>query len=1002
VTTTDADDGRAALAAFDRWLALDGDDAARATLLADVAGEHPAAHARLLRLIDADRRASSAGFLGGSAEGLLEATAVAADQADRRLGAWRLERRLGAGGMGEVWLGRRADGLYEGQVAIKMLHADLARRGLRERFAREGRLLARLEHPNIARLLDAGIDDDGALYLVLEYVDGLPLDRWCESHDASFDTRLRLLLAVCDAVAAAHAQAIVHRDLKPSNILVTADGTAKLLDFGIARLIDDPDAGRGELTRLGIRALTPDYAAPEQFRGEPPTPATDVHALGTLAGLLLAGVHPLAESGMTVAQVERAVLEQVPLPASRLAVTAAARRRLRGPLDTVIAQALRKAPAERYRSAAELAEDLRRVIADRPILARPEGVRERLARFVRRYRSAVLATAAVITALALGLGLALWQAGLAREAARRADGEAQKAVAVRDFMVEVFERNAAGQRGGTRLRQATAEDLLARGAARIRERLDEAPTVRAELLGTIGRLYRDLLMLPPALDLLAEQVRLRRAALGQADLGPDGGPALARALIDHATALSAASDYAASEAALAEARPRLVPATPANLGERIVALATQAENAYWQLPSIDPTAGQQFAAALALIELEAPRHPLRLAVLTGLARVAADLGDQPTAERHLRAALALAEAEPDGPWPGLDRAIAQQKLGELLLEQQRHGEARQALRDAVDRLLDSEGPGSSWTAIARGLYASALADSGERTQARALLVQARAEFDPRSDGGASAERHSLDYALAWLDHQRGLPGAARARLLPLLVVFGDEPAQRHATLTRLARMDLALGEPGRAAARLDAALPVLLEDRGPESLAHANWLAIRAEQALDLGQPTEALTLLDRAEAAWPPAAPALLHVHTLRLAWSRARARIALGEPALAEQAMRATLAALAIQPEGALRLDEQAWTRQWLARALLAQPADPSRAQAAAAELAQVVALRERLDDPRSQWLAQARLDRAAALAAIGRGTEAEALRRTAREALRHHPAAVSAARPAPEISP
>ncbi|MBA4285650.1 MAG: hypothetical protein C0434_08985 [Xanthomonadaceae bacterium] len=975
---------RAAFAAFDRLLACD-DAGARAAILDALAAEAPAVHADLLRLLDADRGATAAGFLSGSAEQRI-GTALAADvdatadsgerQPGTVLGAYRLERLLGAGGMGEVWLGRRIDGLYDGTVAIKTLHPHLVQRGLRERFAREGRLLARLQHPNIARLLDAGVDADGALYLVLEHVDGQPLDQWCAARQLDVPARLRLVVAVCMAVAAAHAQRIVHRDLKPSNILVTADGSVKLLDFGIARLVEaEHETDGSALTRLGARALTPEYAAPEQIRGEPVSAAADVHALGVLLHELLTGMRPYDRPGMTTAQIERAVLDQEPQPPSQRVADPQLRRRLRGALDTVCLRALDKRPAERYRGAAELAEDLQRVLDDRPILARPDSLAGRGARFVRRYRSGVIAAGFVLAALLTGLGVALWQAGVARQAAQRADAEARKALAVKDFLVDIFERNSAGQRGGAMLRQASAEDLLARGAARIRDDLHEAPAIRAELLGTIGRLYRDLLLLPPALDLLAEQVQLRRVDATDAP----GRAALLRALLDHGAALSAASEYEASNAAVREARTLIGPPSTANAEARIDALAIEAENAYWQRPSIDPTADRLFGEALALIEAGHPRHPQRIAVLLGLARTAEQAENPAGNERRLREALALTESD-HGTWPSYERAMAHQQLGQLLQQQQRYTLAARELRAALALYADTEAPGSPWIVIASQLLAGVLADTGDRSGAETLLRGAIASFDPRAGDRDSEERDSLAYAYGWLLYQRGQPAQAAAQLEPLLDRFADEPAQRQATMTRLARVRLAQGDPEAASRLLDAALPILLADRGERSLAHANWLAIRAELALDRGQPAAALADLRRAREAWTPPAPPLLHVHTLRLRWNEARTRLALGDAAAAERAMRDTLGEIAGHPEAAALRDEQAQTRVWLGRALLAQ----DRAAEALPELARATQLRVDLDAADSLWLAEARLDQADALAALGRRREARALRDAARATL------------------
>ena len=355
------------------------------------------------------------------------------------VGAYTIERELGEGGMGSVWLARRTDGRFEGQVAIKFLHAGLVPRADAERFAREGRILARLAHPHIARLVDAGLHGPpGATqpYLVLEYVDGLPIDQHCERHGLDLAARLRLFLDVLAAVAHAHHRLILHRDLKPTNILVTAGGDVKLLDFGIAKLLRESHAGSTtapppdatELTQRAGRAFTLQYAAPEQLQNGEVTTATDVYALGVLLYVLLGGTHPTA--GTTAAPVDqmRATLDRQP---RRLSETVLRRggpdaqrqsRALRGDLDTIVAKALKKTPAERYPNAEALAEDLRRHLADEPISARRDSAAYVLAKFVRRHRAGVAAAALMAGALAVGVGVALYEAEQARRQQVQAEG----------------------------------------------------------------------------------------------------------------------------------------------------------------------------------------------------------------------------------------------------------------------------------------------------------------------------------------------------------------------------------------------------------------------------------------------------------------------------------------------------------------------------------------------------------------------------------------------------
>ncbi|HJV71282.1 serine/threonine protein kinase [Ideonella sp.] len=418
---------------------LDMDAAARAERLAALRADDPALAddlAALLASLDTLDR-----------EAFLEAPAVppAAALEGQAVGAYTIERELGQGGMGSVWLARRTDGRFEGQVAIKFLHAGLVPRADAERFAREGRILARLAHPHIARLIDAGVHTPGPgagriggaqPYLVLEYVDGLPIDQHCERQGLDVAARLHLFLDVLDAVAHAHNRLILHRDLKPSNILVTAGGEVKLLDFGIAKLLRDASGGpttgappdATELTQRAGRAFTLQYAAPEQLQGGEVTTATDVYALGVLLYVLLGGSHPTAGSTSAPLDQMRATLDRQPRRLSDTVLRGGApdavrkARALRGDLDTIVAKALKKGPAERYANAEALAGDLRRNLAHEPIAARRDTAAYVLAKFVRRHRAGVAAGSVVVLALAAGVGVAMFEAAEARRQQVQAEG----------------------------------------------------------------------------------------------------------------------------------------------------------------------------------------------------------------------------------------------------------------------------------------------------------------------------------------------------------------------------------------------------------------------------------------------------------------------------------------------------------------------------------------------------------------------------------------------------
>ncbi len=332
------------------------------------------------------------------------------------LGPYRLVAPIGQGGMGSVWLAERVDGRFEGRVAVKLLNVSLVGRSGEARFTREGRILARLQHPRIARLIDAGTTDIGQPYLVLDYVEGVPIDRYCDGQQLDVPARLRLFLDVLAAVAHAHANLVVHRDLKPSNVLVTAAGQVTLLDFGIARLVQgEHDAlGDAHLTREGDALMTPAYAAPEQVQRGAITTATDIHALGVLLHVLLSGHHPSEPHLDQPADLLRAIVEIDP-PRMSSRTTGRLRQTLAGDLDAVVAMALRKRPEDRYASADAFASDLRRYLADEPVVARAPSAFYRTAKFVRRHRWPMLAAT-----VALGLLVASQiNTELARRAADR-------------------------------------------------------------------------------------------------------------------------------------------------------------------------------------------------------------------------------------------------------------------------------------------------------------------------------------------------------------------------------------------------------------------------------------------------------------------------------------------------------------------------------------------------------------------------------------------------------
>ncbi|MEZ4703178.1 MAG: serine/threonine-protein kinase [Rhodothermales bacterium] len=418
-------------------------------------------------------------------------------QLGERVGAYRVLRRLGAGGMGVVYLAERADGHFEQQVALKLIKRGMDSERIVQRFLAERQMLARLQHPNIARLLDGGMTDDGRPYFAMEYVDGIPLPAYARENALGIRERLMLFERVCDAVQHAHRNLIVHRDIKPGNILVTRAGEVKLLDFGIARALEeDADAGV-PLTDAGMRVLTPEYAAPEQVRGGAVTTQTDIYALGVVLYELLAGVRPLKLSSHAPAEVEAVVCHQIPRRPSLALLhaqaseapdgaTKKAAAQLKGDLDTICLMALRKEPERRYSSAGDLRSDLERHRQGLPVSAQPDAWRYRASKFGRRHRTLLLAAALfllLLGAVVLSYTLRLSEA---RDAARL---EASKADEATRFMVSLFDAaNPHVAQGDT----LTAFDMLRDGAARIEDELADQPDVQARLLRAVGDAYHGL------------------------------------------------------------------------------------------------------------------------------------------------------------------------------------------------------------------------------------------------------------------------------------------------------------------------------------------------------------------------------------------------------------------------------------------------------------------------------------------------------------------------------
>ncbi|QBB71243.1 tetratricopeptide repeat protein [Pseudolysobacter antarcticus] len=549
------DNSAGAFALFAQWLDADAD--ARITLLENIARQDASLHQRLLALIRADHDADRAAFLIDNAMldvATTHAPLAEADVSGQRFGAWILERTIGTGGMGQVWLAHRADGQHAGVAAIKMLRMAIADTRANQRFAQEGRILAQLSHPHIAMLLDAGFSSDGQRYLVLEYVDGQRIDQWCDARRLDLHARIQLFLQVCAAVAHAHAHLIVHRDLKPSNILVLDDGNAKLLDFGIAKLLEVDNETAAGLTGETFAALTPGYAAPEQITGAAITIATDVYALGVILFVLLGGRNPHGSTRATPVQFARAVVDGEPKRLSDfdgvtdLAAVATARAisvdrlrsALRGDLEIIVANAMKKLPAQRYANVQAFADDLRRHLENRPIAARADSSWYRLRKFARRNWLPLVASAALMMVV---IGSAVIIAAQARQTAR----EAQSTLAVKDFLFGLF---IAVDPTIAKGRDISARELLDRGREHLDADAHGDPALKAELQSVLGRIYSQLGHYSEAAD-------LQKHALDSVIASDDTSLRRVIAELDYGATLRSNGDFAAAKSLVEAAHTHL-------------------------------------------------------------------------------------------------------------------------------------------------------------------------------------------------------------------------------------------------------------------------------------------------------------------------------------------------------------------------------------------------------------------------------------------------------------
>lgn len=601
-------------------------------------------------------------------------SAAARSRLGLHCGPYELVRLIGEGGMGQVFLARRADATFRKEVAIKLVRQELGGDEILRRFRAERQLLAGLDHPGIARLVDGGATDDGVPYLVMEYVPGVPIDRFCDERGLELEERLALFRRVCEAVEAAHKSLVVHRDIKASNVLVTPEGEPKLLDFGVAKIL--PGGEREEtlvLTRAEGAPLTLASAAPEQVSGGQITTATDTYALGLLLYRLLTGRSAYEVPTSPIAEAVRVICERVPLPPSEAipenGFAERWRRRLRGDLDNIVLKALRKDPGRRYSSVEQFAEDIRRHLSGLPVLARPDTLGYRAGKFVRRNAVAVAAGAVMILAVLGGLTATLWQA-------RRAERERIKAERVSSFLQNTLSAADASWIGGARRAGADVKvsEALDQAAAQVHRELAAEPEVEAAVRRTLGQTYLSLAKFDAADAQLQEALRLFRQTTGESS----DETASTRYWVGRLQVARGEFDAAVTTfEALLVARRRAAGAADEFMGEILndLGLAYQARGDY--------------SAALPLLEemvaIERRRvgeaHPRVAIPLNNLGLIHDRLGNLEKAERYYRESIASFARIPGRELP--ESAFPRQSLGVMRIVQGNLPEAERLLRETA-------------------------------------------------------------------------------------------------------------------------------------------------------------------------------------------------------------------------------------------------------------------------------------------------------------------------------
>lgn len=863
-------------AAFAQASTLEGE--ARASMLAAFAAEHPDLEAQLLSLLNANLTNDSL-LADAIANSAIELAETSEDPwVGRTVGAWTIKSRLAGGGMGAVFLAERSDAQYAQTVAVKVMATQLLASEAINRFRSERQILANLSHPYIAQLIDGGSTDDGLPYIVMEYVEGLPVDQHCDEHKLSIDKRLELFGKICEAVDYAHRNLIVHRDLKPGNILVDTNGNPKLLDFGIAKLLEKENFDHTiALTRAGMRAMTPEYASPEQVRGEPISVASDVYALGVLLFRLMTGQSPYGELTSAPREYEAAILDSEPRRPSTVITTpetgasvgehraisaVGLQKRLAGDLDNIVLRSLQKEPERRYPTASAFAADIGRYLSNLPVEARGDDWAYKARKFIVRNARPLATTLAVFLSVAIMITYYTVQLAGARDAAEQQAEKADRAV---DFMTDIFSSSSPYYSEGV---DVSVSEALRQGTRSVEGSLADQPELLSDLLLRLGQIHLDLSLVTEGSELMQRALEIRQSLYGddhpevadamlavaysysdrdEPDLAFSTANAALAMLERHGQSTSAAAAQAhgfiglllhyrdESDAAI-EAMQTSIDISrslgDSRRGGNAEVLANLA-SPYSHKGDYEAALATNEAAYKELLAVYGDRHPSIAINFSQRATILFNSGDLEQAEDLHRQALALTEVLFGREHPSF--AFAQMRVAHVLTMTDEWDEAETLLDEANNSFVDTFGPDHVRVRDVQKLLGEVYSETGRTELALKVLSdsvkqsQAVRETTPSKAGIAYAE-----YADALLEG--GYEDEAVAAYQESVELFEQSGIGMFVAYTesKLGRALVASGDVASAQVVIDRAIAFCESNLDPEHPVIGRAQLARAELALEL------------------------------------------------------------------------------------------------------------------------------------------------------------------------